>query len=72
MIFFVYLTNYNTIKMNELLIVGIGAFVLVGGVILYAVVSTATGIEEDKNKNYIPDWIEKKFPSIFKSGKDLD
>ncbi|MBT3541948.1 hypothetical protein N9Y47_02585 [Flavobacteriaceae bacterium] len=58
--------------MNELLIVGIGAFVLVGGVILYAVVSTATGIEEDKNKNYIPDWIEKKFPSIFKSGKDLD
>lgn len=45
--------------MNELLIVGIGAFVLVGGVILYAVVSTATGIEEDKNKNYIPDWIEK-------------
>ena len=43
----------------------------IGGVILYAVVSTATGVEEDKNNNYIPDWIEKKFPSIFKSGKDL-
>ncbi|MDC1217618.1 hypothetical protein N8131_05860 [Flavobacteriaceae bacterium] len=58
--------------MNELLIVGIGAVVLVGGVIFYAVISTATGMEEDKNKNYIPDWIEKKFPGIFKSGKDLE
>ena len=58
--------------MNELLIVGIGAVVLVGGVIFYAVISTATGMVEDKNKNYIPDWIEKKFPSIFKSGKDLE
>ncbi|MGA1029155.1 MAG: hypothetical protein ACO3SY_00455 [Flavobacteriaceae bacterium] len=45
--------------------------VLVGGVILYAVISTATGMEEDENQNYIPDWIEKRFPSIFKSGKDL-
>lgn len=57
--------------MSELLVVIIGAIVLVGGVILYAVVSTATGLEEDKNQNYIPDWIEKKFPSIFKGGKDL-
>ena len=58
--------------MNEITIVIIGAVVLVGGVILYAVISTATGIEEDKNQNYIPDWIEKKFPKIFKSGKDLE
>ena len=58
--------------MSELVIVIIGAIVLVGGVILYAVISTATGLEEDENKNYIPDWIEKKFPSIFKSSKDLD
>ena len=58
--------------MSELLIVGIGAVVLVGGVIFYAVISTATGMEEDKNKNYIPDWIEKKYPGIFKSGKDLE
>ncbi len=58
--------------MNEIVIVINGAFVLVGGVILYAVISTATGLEEDENKNYIPDWIEKKFPSIFKSSKDLD
>ena len=58
--------------MSEITIVIIGAVVLVGGVILYAVISTATGIEEDKNPNYIPDWIEKKFPKIFKSGEDLE
>ena len=58
--------------MSEITIVIIGAFILVGGVVLYAVISTATGIEEDKNQNYIPDWIEKKFPKIFKSGKDLE
>ena len=58
--------------MNEITIVIIGALVLVGGVILYAVISTASGIEEDKNQNYIPDWIEKKFPKIFKSGEDLE
>ena len=58
--------------MSQIVIVIIGAFVIVGGVILYAVISTATGMEEDENKNYIPDWIEKKFPSIFKASKDLD
>lgn len=58
--------------MSEIVIVIIGAVILVGGVILYAVISTATGFEKDENQNYIPDWIEKKFPSIFKSSKDLD
>ena len=58
--------------MSEIVIIVIGAVTLVGGVILYAVISTATGLEEDENQNYIPDWIEKKFPSIFKSSKDLD
>lgn len=58
--------------MSEIVIVIIGAVVLVGGVILYAVISTATGLEKDENQNYIPDWIERKFPSIFKSSKDLD
>ena len=58
--------------MNEIIIVIIGAVVIVGGVVLYAVISTATGLEEDENQNYIPDWIERKFPSIFKSSKDLD
>lgn len=65
----------NLIKigiMNEITIIIIGVVLLFGGVILYAVISTATGLEEDKNKNYIPDWIEKKFPKIFKSGKDLE
>ena len=41
-------------------------------VILYAVISTATGLEEDENQNYIPDWIERKFPKIFKGSKDLE
>ena len=50
--------------MSELVIVIIGAVVIVGGVILYAVISTATGLEEDENQNYIPDWIERKFPKI--------
>jgi hypothetical protein len=58
--------------MSEIVIVIIGAVILVGGVILYAVISTATGLEKDENQNYIPDWIEKKFPSIFKSSKDLE
>ena len=58
--------------MSEIIIIIIGAVVLVGGVILYAVISTATGLEEDENQNYIPDWIERKFPSMFKSSKDLD
>jgi hypothetical protein len=65
----------NLIKigiMNEITIIIIGVVLLFGGVILYAVISTATGLEEDKNKNYVPDWIEKKFPKIFKSGKDLE
>ena len=43
--------------MSELVIVIIGAVVIVGGVILYAVISTATGLEEDENQNYIPDII---------------
>mgnify|MGYP001325520764 CR=1 FL=1 len=58
--------------MSEIVVIIIGAVTRVGGVILYAVISTATGLEEDENQNYIPDWIEKKFPSIFKSSKDLD
>jgi len=58
--------------MSEIIIIIIGAVVIVGGVVLYAVISTATGLEEDENQNYIPDWIERKFPSIFKSSKDLD
>ena len=57
--------------MSELVIVLIGAVIIVGGVV-YAVISTATGLEEDENQNYIPDWIERRFPKIFKGSKDLD
>ncbi len=45
--------------MSEIVIVSIGAVALVGGVILYAVITTTTGMEEDVNKNYIPDWMER-------------
>ena len=58
--------------MCVLVLVIFGAVVMVGGVILYAVISTATGLEEDENQNYIPDWIERRFPKIFKGSKDLD
>lgn len=47
--------------MSDITIIIIGAVMLVGGVILYAVVSTATGYEEDVNKNYVPDRMERFF-----------
>lgn len=47
--------------MSEVVIVIIGSICLVGGVILYAVLSIKTGIEEDENKNLIPDRWEKMF-----------
>lgn len=52
--------------MSEVVIVIIGSICLVGGVILYAVLSIKTGIEEDENKNFIPDSWERKF------GKKID
>lgn len=58
--------------MSEIVIIIIGAIVLVGGVILYAVISTATGFEKDENKNYIPDWMERKFSSKTKNEKELE
>lgn len=58
--------------MNDIVIVIIGAIVLVGGVILYAVISTATGYEKDENKNYIPDWMERKFSSDDKKDKESE
>lgn len=45
--------------MSDIVIVIIGAVTLVGGVILYAVITTSTGMEEDVNQNYIPDWMER-------------
>ena len=53
--------------MNEIVIVAIGAVALVGGVILYSVVSTATGLEVDENNNFIPDRFEEKVSNLFKT-----
>jgi len=47
--------------MNDVVVVIIGSVLLVGGVILYAVLSIKTGVQEDENKNYIPDSWERKF-----------
>ena len=49
----------NLLFMSDIVIVIIGAVTLVGGVILYAVITTSTGMEEDVNQNYIPDWMER-------------
>ena len=45
--------------MNEIAIVVISMVVLIVGVIVYGVVSTTMGTEEDVNKNYIPDRFER-------------
>ncbi|MGC6478910.1 MAG: hypothetical protein ACON42_00875 [Flavobacteriaceae bacterium] len=56
--------------MNEIVIVVIGAVAIVGGVIVYSVVSTATGLEVDENNNFIPDRFEEKFSNLFGSEKE--
>jgi len=45
--------------MNEIIIVVVAIVVLIVGVIVYGVVSTTMGSEEDVNKNYIPDRFER-------------
>ena len=45
--------------MNEIAIVVISMVVLIVGVIVYGVVSTTMGSEEDVNENYIPDRFER-------------
>ncbi len=45
--------------MNEIIIVVVAIVVLIVGVIIYGVVSTTVGSEEDINKNYIPDRFER-------------
>lgn len=47
--------------MNEIIIVVIAVVVLIVAVIIYGVVSTSMGYEEDVNKNYIPDRLERMF-----------
>ena len=45
--------------MSELVIVIIAIAALIVGVIVYGVVSTTMGYEEDVNQNYIPDRLER-------------
>lgn len=45
--------------MSELVIVIIAIAALIVGVIVYGVISTTMGYEEDVNQNYIPDRLER-------------
>lgn len=45
--------------MNEVIIVIFAVVVLIVAVIIYGVVSTSMGYEEDVNQNYIPDRFER-------------
>lgn len=45
--------------MSELVIVILAIVGLIVGVIVYGVISTTMGYEEDANKNYIPDRLER-------------
>ena len=45
--------------MNEVVIVIIAIVALIAAVIIYGIISTTMGYEEDVNKNYIPDRLER-------------
>lgn len=49
------------LDMNEIVIVIIAIVTLIAAVIIYGVFSTTMGYEEDVNKNYIPDRLERMF-----------
>tara|TARA_Y100000389_G_scaffold185495_1_gene204947 strand:- start:297 stop:521 length:225 start_codon:yes stop_codon:yes gene_type:complete len=56
--------------MKEILYTLIFTAILMGSVYAYAVYATRTGLEEDENKNFIPDSWEKKFKWAF-TGKAI-
>ena len=58
--------------MNEIVIVIIAIVALIAAVIIYGVVSTTMGYEEDVNKNYIPDRLERMFCANPKVKEDED
>lgn len=45
--------------MSEIVIVIAAIVALIAGVIIYGVISTTMGYEEDLNQNYIPDRLER-------------
>lgn len=47
--------------MSEIGVIITFVVVLFGGVIAYSFFSTSLGFEEDQNKNYIPDRLERIF-----------
>ena len=47
--------------MNEIVVVFVAIFILIGGIVAYGIISTSMGYEEDENQNYIPDRIERMF-----------
>ena len=51
----------NLFIMNEVVIVVIAIIALIVAVIVYGVLSTTMGYEEDVNQNYIPDRLERMF-----------
>lgn len=56
--------------MNEIAIVIIAIIALIVGVIIYGVISTSMGYEEDVNKNYIPDRLERMMGMEVKEKKE--
>ena len=56
--------------MNEIVIVIISIVGLIVAVIIYGVVSTTMGYEEDVNKNYIPDRLERMLGADPKAKED--
>lgn len=58
--------------MNEVVIVIIAIVALIAAVIIYGVVSTSMGYEEDVNKNYIPDRLERMLGAEPKAKEDKE
>ena len=58
--------------MSEIIIVVIAIVGLIAAVIIYGVVSTTMGYEEDVNKNYIPDRLERAIGLDPKKEKEVE
>jgi hypothetical protein len=58
--------------MNEIVIVVVAIVALIVGVIIYGILSTTAGYEEDVNKNYIPDRFERMLGMDPKKKEDAD
>ena len=58
--------------MNEVVIVIIAIVALIAAVIIYGIISTTLGYEEDVNNNYIPDRLERMLGADPKPKKDKE